>query len=107
MAMALFRLLNCVYALAGLATGLNITVPDVIKAGDEVTVTIGFDFWKQPYEYESIGSVWSDVQAVCRNPPASGCSYDSLWEHYRLYLYTPDFMLMCKLRWSFSLHYDT
>ncbi|CAM1511658.1 Fc.00g091710.m01.CDS01 [Cosmosporella sp. VM-42] len=95
--MALIRLLSHVYALAGVATALNIIVSDAINAGEKVQLTVGFDFWKQPYEYERLGSVWSDVQPVCRNPPASGCSYDSLWEHYRLYLYTPDFMFMCYL----------
>lgn len=83
------------FALLHLTDALNITAPDVIEAGENVTLTVGFDFWKQPYEYMEDGSPFSDPRAVCVNPPSSGCSYDSLWQHYRLYLFTPEFMFTC------------
>ncbi|KAF7559523.1 hypothetical protein G7046_g4637 [Stylonectria norvegica] len=89
--------LGSLCALAGSVAALNLTVPDIIKAGQEVTVTVEFDFWKQPYEYEHFGSSLNDPQAVCVNPPPSGCSYDALWRNYQLYLLTPDFMFFCHL----------
>lgn len=31
---------------------LNVTVPSTVAAGAETEITVGFDFWKQPFVCE-------------------------------------------------------
>ncbi|KAL0932368.1 uncharacterized protein CTRU02_213321 [Colletotrichum truncatum] len=87
-------------ALAVGAGALNVTVPSKITAGVATEITIGFDFWKQPFVYETVpGVVFDEKTAVCRNPvdPEVGCGHDMLYEHYQLYLWTDEWMYTCYL----------
>ncbi|OHE91714.1 hypothetical protein CORC01_13005 [Colletotrichum orchidophilum] len=82
------------------AHALNVTVPSEIEAGVPTEIEIGFDFWKQPYVYETLpGPVFDETTAVCRNPVDKevGCGHDMLYEHYQLFLYTDEWMYTCYL----------
>ncbi|WYZ40998.1 hypothetical protein EsH8_IV_001339 [Colletotrichum jinshuiense] len=81
------------------AAALNVTVPSKVSAGVETQIEIGFDFWKQPFVYETVpGTYFDEKAAVCRNPvdPEVGCGHDMLYEHYQLYLYTEKWMYTCE-----------
>lgn len=93
------RLLALVSLIPVLSAALNITASETITAGVNTTITVGFDLWKQRYVYEMIdpSSVWGVDRPVCIDPPPSGCSTDMLYEHYQVYLYTPEWKNICYL----------
>ncbi|KAK1517100.1 uncharacterized protein CCOS01_12649 [Colletotrichum costaricense] len=93
-------LLAFLMTLLSTAHALNVTVPSEIKAGVETEIEIGFDYWKQPFVYETLpGPVFDEIVAVCRNPIDEdvGCGHDMLYEHYQLFLYTEEWMYTCYL----------
>ncbi|KAK1709884.1 hypothetical protein BDP67DRAFT_408543 [Colletotrichum lupini] len=57
-------LLAFLMTLLSTAHALNVTVPSEIKAGVETEIEIGFDYWKQPFVYETLpGPVFEEIVA--------------------------------------------
>lgn len=95
---AIPRLVTAILGLSALARAVNITVPSTIQAGVETEITVGFDTWKTPMTWIKPDHFLADPEPKCLKPTTDTCSLDGKYEHYQLFLWTEEFMYICKSR---------